>query len=266
MTIPINFVVIALNINLNNMDMISVIIPTHNRPLFLQRALKSVLQQMFINEIIIVDDSTASNKKKNQQLLGQYLIKYVSVESKGASFSRNIGAVHAKGKYLAFLDDDDYWLGSYLENCYNLAEENKSDIVLTGFLEEKEGLITNEKMPPPDLTKNDFLIKNPGLRGSNLFISKKMYAIINGFDENLASHNDLDLGYRIFRYLKLKYKCNEKYLVVFNNHEGKRLSTLGSYPKKLGLQGFWGKYENIMTKEQRIKYREKANLFWKIEL
>lgn len=247
--------------------MISVIIPTHNRPLFLQRAIKSVMKQISINEIIIVDDSTDFNKKKNKKIIqNNFYIKYFPINSKGASYSRNFGAKHATGKYLAFLDDDDYWLNGYLESCYSLAEENKLDLVLTGFLEEKKGLITKEKMPPSNLTKNDFLIKNPGIRGSNLFISKNMYTIINGFDENLASHNDLDLGYRIFCDANLKYKCNENFLVVFNNHAGERLSTPGSYLIKAGLEEFWKRYENIMTREQQQKYIEKANLFWKIEL
>lgn len=262
-----NSVSIALNINLNNTDMISVIIPTHNRPLFLERAISSVMKQIDINEIIIVDDSTDFNKKENKQIIqNNFSIRYFPINCKGASYSRNFGAKHATGKYLAFLDDDDYWLDGYLESCYQLAEENISDIVLTGFLEEKNGIVTKEKMPPSFLTKNDFLVKNPGIRGSNLFIAKQLFSQVNGFDENLASHNDLDLGYRLFDTKSLSYSNNSKHLVVFNNDNRPRLSSINCEQKNSGIINFYNKYSDRMSVEMKTKFLCRASSFWNVEI
>ena len=88
--------------------MISAIITTHNRPHFLRKSVLSVRQQSEINEVLVIDDSDEANKQLNLLVITNFPeIRYLPIECKGASYSRNYGAQNAMGTYIAFLDDDD---------------------------------------------------------------------------------------------------------------------------------------------------------------
>src|SRR5262245_53825606 len=87
----------------------SVIIPTHNRLCLLQRALGSVRNQTFRDyEVIVVDDGSSDG---TWNYLGSLVpfIKALRQENRGPGPARNLGATHATGSYLAFLDSDDLW-------------------------------------------------------------------------------------------------------------------------------------------------------------
>lgn len=101
---------------------VSVIIPTYNRAMLLERAIRSVLSQTYRDfEIIIIDDASTDNtqemlQKKFKQEIDSELIRYVKNETNmERSFSRNKGMELAKhGEYFSFLDDDDIWLPYHL--------------------------------------------------------------------------------------------------------------------------------------------------------
>lgn len=91
----------------------SVITATHNRPQLLERMIESVLQQTFTDwELIIVDDSTNNETKKRvQKYINTEQILYTkNANNKGALYSRNRGLNLANGKWITFLDDDDYYV------------------------------------------------------------------------------------------------------------------------------------------------------------
>ena len=106
-------------------ELVSVVIPSYNRFKFLTNAISSVLNQTYQNfEIIVVNDgstekeyysSSFSDKVKVLNLKNNQrdILGYVSNE-----YVRNIGIKEAKGKYLAFLDDDDVWMPKKLEIQY----------------------------------------------------------------------------------------------------------------------------------------------------
>jgi len=105
----------------------SIIIPTRNRPKLFLLALKSVLKQSFPNkEIIIVNDGSTGNfleqykliKKKYPKISFYYLQHRPN--GHGQSYSMNYGVDQAQGKYLCFLDDDDYWTdNNHLQKAYS---------------------------------------------------------------------------------------------------------------------------------------------------
>ncbi len=104
----------------------SVIMPTRNRPPLFEMALRSVLEQTFTDrEVIVVNDgSTGDDLERYRALERQYpevRFEYLlhRPNGHGQSYSMNVGAERAKGKYLAFLDDDDYWTDpNYLEQVH----------------------------------------------------------------------------------------------------------------------------------------------------
>ena len=125
--------------------MISVIIPTHNRLKMLKRAISSVEKQTFKNyEIIIISDGSTDGTNDYSCSIKNDKIKfYINETSKGASGARNIGLDHAKGDYIAFLDDDDEWFVNHLELLFQkLSNSNDKVGLVYGWIDYYENDIT----------------------------------------------------------------------------------------------------------------------------
>lgn len=97
-------------------ELVSIIIPTHNRYESLIRAVKSCLHQSYKNiEVIIIDDNYSNvnlrNKIIHQFGYTNHRIKLIlSNEDLGATNARNIGIKNSRGKYISLLDDDDEYM------------------------------------------------------------------------------------------------------------------------------------------------------------
>ncbi len=102
--------------------LISIIIPFYNRQAFLAEAVESVIGQTFSDwELLLVDDGSTDNSAAiAQKFADRYpakirLLQYSDKRNKGASAARNLGARHAAGEYLTFLDSDDVFFPYTLE-------------------------------------------------------------------------------------------------------------------------------------------------------
>lgn len=114
---------------------VSVIIPVYNVENYLRECLNSVINQTLkdIEIICINDDSTdGSLAILKEYAIKDKRIKIVCQDNVGAGAARNIGLKMAKGKYLSFLDSDDFFDYTMLEKSYNKVIENKADIVVFG--------------------------------------------------------------------------------------------------------------------------------------
>ena len=114
------------------MPEISVIIPTYNRSHLLERAVRSVLAQIFQDfEIIIIDDASTDDTKemvkdKFSSELNLGIIRYVKNSARmERSFSRNAGIKLARGRYIGFLDDDDIWMPKHLSSTLDFLHAEK---------------------------------------------------------------------------------------------------------------------------------------------
>ncbi|ATB35806.1 hypothetical protein CYFUS_001220 [Cystobacter fuscus] len=239
---------------------LSVIIPTRERPTLLQRALESVREQTRPpDEVIVVDDGDSPLDD-----LTSADVRCVRQEAPhGAARARNLGASVAVGTMLAFLDDDDTWAPSYLAEAERLVHAHRLELVLTAFLKVKQREdgtreILPEKVPPPTLQPEDFLVRNPGIRGSNLFISRELFLRSGGFDPSLPSFHDMDLGFRLAGIPGLRYARNEQPRVLFHAHPGPRLSTAGSSTNVAGLRAFLTKHAEHMGPERVAAFRQRA--------
>ncbi len=111
----------------------SVITPVKNGEKFLNRYLRSLFEQTFTNfEVIIVDDKSIdhsySKLKKETKFDKRFSIIRLNSEKeiKGPYLARNTAINLSKGKYICFLDIDDYWLPNKLQRNYEKLSENKS--------------------------------------------------------------------------------------------------------------------------------------------
>ncbi len=123
--------------------LVSVIVPTYNRENLIIRALNSILNQTYKNiEIIVVDDSSQDNtfQKVNQFSNKIHKITYIrNKKNVGPAVSRNIGIRKSKGDYIAFLDSDDVWLATHLEESIKILQEENAYLSSAFWYERREG-------------------------------------------------------------------------------------------------------------------------------
>lgn len=112
---------------------ISIIIPVYNtRQILINRCIKSVLQQTFKNfEVIIIDDGSNEIVAKTLDDISNLSkrIRLIHKKNEGVSIARNLGIRLSKGKYVTFIDSDDYISPFYLEKLYSIMKKDKVDIV-----------------------------------------------------------------------------------------------------------------------------------------
>lgn len=119
------------------MPKISAIIPAYNVEKYVEKTLKSLIDQTFYDfeAIIINDGSTDNTEKIIKEVLqdANFQWKLINQENQGVSAARNRGIIESKGEYICFLDADDYYHPSFLEKMYNKAKENNYDAVFCNY-------------------------------------------------------------------------------------------------------------------------------------
>ena len=120
------------------MPKVSVIVPVYNVEKYVEKCLKSLVNQTMQEiEIIVVDDGSKDGSKS---IVDNYIkkypdkIKYLYKENGGLSSARNFGIPYANGEYIAFLDSDDYVEPTMYEEMYNLAKKEDADMVECDFI------------------------------------------------------------------------------------------------------------------------------------
>lgn len=130
---------------------VSVIVPVYNVKDYLRQCMDSLVNQTLQDiEIIAVDDGSNDG---SQEILQEYKIispnlLIIQQENQGASVARNNGLNYAKGKYVIYVDSDDYLELDCLEQLYRVAKEKNAEVVVYSHKEiyEKEGVTVNIKL------------------------------------------------------------------------------------------------------------------------
>ena len=171
--------------------LVSIIIPTFNREKELERALNSVLKQSYTNwEVCIVDNNSTDD---TIQLINSYnhaRIKLFFIENNGIiAASRNLGIKNAKGKYLAFLDSDDWWEIRKLEKSIKILEKGDVSVVYHDlFIVNKEDQkFFFKRTKSRHLYKpifNDLIINGNTLNTSSVVLRKDVLINISSFSED----------------------------------------------------------------------------------
>ena len=211
---------------MDRMIQVSVIIPTFRRPNFLRAALASVLAQTFPHfEVIVIDDASHDNTHEVVKEFVDARIRYISHEvNQGGSAARNTGIKHARGDYMAFLDDDDEWLPEKLNLQVELLQTCSRDVggVYTGCtkIDRESGDIVCLKIPDQrgDLSQT-LLIKNCITSTSSILLRKECFEKVGVFDERLPSSQDYDLWLRISKLFQFEYIAES--LFIYHIHEKK---------------------------------------------
>lgn len=236
--------------NKMSMKLVSIVIPTYSRPVTLERAINSVLNQTYpYIEIIVVDDNNPNTPERaeTEEVMEGYskneTIKYIQHEfNKNGSAARNTGYRHSNGNYLMFLDDDDEFLPNKIElqlNCLESRDESwgacytKYKRLINGKLESISAENIEGNIYFEELCRNLFISA-----GSNLMIRREAFEEIHGFDESFLRNQDIEFLVRLAKKYKVAFvdefgllkhghaesrdfdlsKITEHYLNSFSNH------------------------------------------------
>jgi glycosyltransferase involved in cell wall biosynthesis len=203
--------------DLNDQPLISVVIPTYNRETYLEKAIYSVANQTYANiEIIIIDDGSTVNYAES--ICSKFdNCKYYYKSNGGLSSARNFGISVARGDYISFLDDDDFWKLDKLEKQVEILNNNLSvDCVHSSALVvDEKGNLTGQTIGAAqnkiqkrsgDVFWNAlgvWVVKSP-----TPLIRKKIFLADLLFDETIKVGEDIDFYQRMFYRHKVLY-CNE---------------------------------------------------------
>jgi len=169
--------------------LVSVVIPTYNRVKELECALTSVLSQTYSNwEILVVDNNSNDNTEEMIKKLNDPRIKIHKIHNRGViAASRNVGVKHSMGKYIAFLDSDDWWLPIKIEESVKYLEKGYDIIYHDLFLVRSYNQrfffrkTKSRKLLTPIF--DDLISKGNALNNSSVVVRGDIFKKINGFSE-----------------------------------------------------------------------------------
>lgn len=183
---------------------VSVIIPTYNRAVFLECAIKSVLQQTLVDfELIIVDDGSSDNTTEVLQGYKDSRIHVISQSNSGRSAARNTGVSASSGDYLAFLDDDDEFLPRKLEIQVDHLDGHPSTGLVAGGYErmDSKGTLLDKRRPEPwhanDILSVDVWLRRCPFLLQSVLLRRHWWAVAGGLDPILRQCEDHDLFLRL---------------------------------------------------------------------
>lgn len=214
--------------------MFSIIIPLYNKAAYIENAIKSVLHQTYREfEIIIVNDGSTDDSLKNLQAAISNLqdeeqkpngnIKIIDQKNQGVSTARNNGVKEAHFDYIAFLDADDWWEPTYLEEMKGLINEfPQAGIYGCSYYKVK-----NRKCSPAIIGvdkgfESGFIdyfkvylktLYQPLWTGSTI-IKKTIFESEKGFNPKLKLGEDFDLWIRVAMKYPVAFK--NKILAYYN--------------------------------------------------
>lgn len=239
-------------------ELVTAIITTHNRLDLLKRAIDSVFAQTYNNiELIVVDDaSTDGTYKYCTQLPLQYI--YIpKEESKGGNYARNQGIRAAKGKYVAFLDDDDYWLPTKIEKQVALIENKDCELVHCG---RKLEIVKGDKVTYRDLLPNPLeygdmhkkILLTICTTTTNILAKRDALFEVGLFDENLRFWQEYELTIRLAQ-RKPFYFVNEVLSVYRIDENDKQRLTNKYYDWKEAVRYIHQKHTALYDKLNTIE-------------
>ena len=221
------------------MDKVTIIIPVYNAEKTIEKCISSVLNQTYKNlEILVIDDGSKDNSFEVIKSIDDPRIKAIKKKNEGVAVTRNKGIKMALGKYIMFIDNDDFIDEDYVETHVNNIKDN--DIVISGYRRpNEEGKIILElkledtpysKMlvfaPWAKLYRKDFLIKNniqflDTNIGEDVYFN--LYAVLktdkikildyigyNWFINSKSVSNTIQKDFRDLQVFKLLNKCYDK--------------------------------------------------------
>lgn len=237
-------------------ELVSVVVPTRNRRVRLLTALASVKAQTWpdIEIIVVVDGSTDGTFEHLAEMAARDRALRVlrNRSARGAAQARNQGISVASGRWVAFLDDDDWWLPAKLEKQLHLLKHHGgASAVSCSFFVKRPLRGRRLTRVVAGVSEQQMLERNCFGGTSTCLTSARVLHEIGGFDGMLRSRQDWDLWLRLIRYGPILV-CDEP-LVIQNAHLGRRISN--DIPSRYaGRRRAYFMYRRLMTADTRCAH------------
>lgn len=197
---------IKIGLQVKSSPAISIVIPNYNTASYISETLDSVFAQTFKDFEVIVINDAAPDTDKLKEVLKIYWDRIVFIDkekNEGTSATRNLAVSHARAEVISFLDADDIWSPTYLEELHAFLNENDFDMAYT----DAETFLNGSPKK-----HHDFLPYNPAqgqitrklliegkchILPSGTLIKKKAFLAVGGFDPKVARTEDFDLWMRL---------------------------------------------------------------------
>jgi GT2 family glycosyltransferase len=238
-------------------ELVSVVIPTHNRAALVTKAIDSVLAQVGAEtQVIVVDDDSVDD---SQNILAGYgeaiaVIHCSPGVERGAA--RNVGAASGRGHYVAFLDSDDCWEPHKLER--QIASMGADSVSLTGLRHiDEKGAETGECYLPPPLSANRLILENPFLGSpSSLLMRYSTFNLTGGFPEELEVQGSEDWLFLLkLRKMGIGIDVVPEHLVRYRIHSGNFTSDPDRVARCMWAATHWASSRDLVTERDLMQMR-----------
>lgn len=236
-------------------ELISIIVPIYNVEKFLTNCIESLIHQTYQNlEIILVDDGSTD---KSKEISDEYAKKFNNVvvfhkRNGGLSDTRNYGITKANGKYICFVDSDDYVNKRYCEILYKNIKQTNADISTCAFLRVDDTYISKEadyrnediKIYEKDIDKQKNILYE--LNGDTVVAWNKLYRkeiwdeihypIGKLHEDEYIIHHILDkCGKIVYTNLKLYYYYQRDNSIMTSKYNEKKLDIIDALYDRLNF-------------------------------
>ena len=245
----------------------SIIVPLYNKAPYVRKALDSILSQTFSDwECIIVDDGSTDNSAAIcEEYITHHTLHIIHQRNSGVAAARNNGVKASRGEYLCFLDADDWWDPTYLEEMNKLISEYPdAGIYCTNYVYYKPG----KTQVALDLERGYMNYPEAYLQGpmpiwtGATCMPRKVFDEIGGFPVGIKLGEDFLLWAKIA--LKYKVAYCEKPLAYYNNDVPTHLrATRNLHAPEHNMLFHLDEIEDLIN---RLQYTSNKAADWKLLL
>jgi hypothetical protein len=246
---------------------VSIIIPAYRVAPFVQETLDSVFTQSFKDfEVIVVNDGSPDTVElENAIERYSHAITYLKQVNQGAGAARNAGLKVARGRFVAFLDGDDIWLPSFLDEQLKLIQSDGGyDLVYAdavNFGDPASNGHTSMETNPSDgeVTFEKLLCGECNVITSAVVARKELIMRVGLFDVNFPNSQDFDLWLRLAKDAKARITYQRKVLVRRRLYQGSLASdSVKSFEGELRVLEKVSQRADLTSRERAILERTVA--------
>ncbi|CAN5348379.1 glycosyltransferase [soil metagenome] len=179
---------------------VTAVVPTHNRPALMRRAVQSIVDQDYPGdiEIVVVFDGCEPVLPELYLPANRSLRAVINTRSRGLAGARNTGILEAGAEFVAFLDDDDHWLFSKLSEQMAIFDAYPDVVLVGSAMRVDDGALVQERLVPSSTIHYDDLLRSrlTGLHASSfVFRTRALIDDLGMVDEDLPGSfgEDYDL-------------------------------------------------------------------------
>ena len=199
---------------------VTVVIPTYNRASWLPQALESVCQQTYQRrEVIVVDDGSTDNTEGVVKAF--FGCEYIFQSNRGVSAARNVGVLKSRGDYIAFLDSDDRWQPTKLEEQVSLLKR-KPDLrwchTNESWLRNGQHLNQGKKHRKGGGDQFKRSLELCCISPSSVMLHRSLFDKYGFFDESMPACEDYDLWIRLTAHELIGY-LEAPLVIKFGGHD-----------------------------------------------